>query len=536
MNLDFIDSDLTDTLNRVVSGLLPHEKYVPETFVSLFPVLKTVIPTNDARGTYYVMFTIFDKYIALANSFPAGQFKVSITRERFVNAVENNLPDLVQDPKSDINRLMTEEGKSSDITIPTVQDEAMGVLFEKTMALYDLCYEMERSAEDALSDLIPLKDCIRANMIETCMTNQRTVLSIGMRVGRKSYRGTKGWLEYTSNSLRELTDLDYASQEDLVCNDVSSIDLLREKCQELHEPVGLYGIPPIDASTPMMAHRLVTFVARENTGKTKVMVNLIASLIRAGKKVYYFCGETPKESILIDVASSYIYQEYGLFFEASTFFGAGFKELTTENKQIVSSALARVTTSGLVVSNVLEYDTVTPTISHYATEGYEAFFIDHSQSLRGRKGRKIGDLVTGLALDCREMKNMYPIYIAIASHPSTGFKDLLQKGDTNDTQLSVTAQSAALSQESDEIFILHEDDYLKKQNLLAWTVNKRRGPKTVSTVYIRKEFGVSAYYYDPKDQGAEAVDNDMLNSMIGDAIGEDEEVSIEDQEGLELNF
>ena len=534
MEIDFKDEALTDCLNGIISGLLPHENYDPSSFSLLYPTLKTVLNTPDTRGLYYAIYLIFDKYTSLATSLPRGAFEIRITRERFQNAVENNLPDLILEPRTDVPSLMAEEGKSSDLNIPTVQQEVMGVLYEKLMALYDDCFNLKQSYDDAMSRVIDLKDILKANIIETGMGLQRAIMSVGQRVGRKFYRGPQGWLEFVQNLSRTVSEMERSDDGDLECNGIEYVNVLDQSTQELYEPLANYGIPQLDDFTPMLKHRLVVMVARENTGKTQVVIHLIASLIRAGVKPFFACGEAPQELMFSCIVSSYIYQEYGMFFETQYLSGEGYDQLTPEDKQVVNTAKARVASSGLVISNNLEYDNVVSKVTHYYNKGCEAFFFDHTQSLRGRRGRKIGDLVTGLALDCRELKNELPIYICLTSQPSTGLKDLLQKDQLTDMQLSPTAQSATPSQEADELFILSENEYLKTQGLLSWITYKRRGARRPKPLYILKHFNVSAFEYDPEYQGVEAVSEGTLDGLVASIATDSDDIDVDGEMDIEF--
>lgn len=528
MYLDFKDEALTGCLDDIISGLLPHSDYDPANFGLIYPTLKTVLDTSDARGLYYIFYTVFDKYMSLASSLPAGRFEIKITAERFTNALQNNLPDLILDPKTDVTDLMAEEGKSADITIPTVQEEAMGIIFSKAISLFEQCMTLSKGYDDAMSRIVDLKDIVKANLIMSGIGSQQMIMGTGLKRGRKLYVGPQGWLEYSQNLTREVSELDRADEGDLECNGLDLVTGLDENNEEMAQPLANYGIPQLDDSTPMLKHRFVVMVAKENTGKTQICIHLIAKLIRAGVKPFFACGESPKGLMFNCIVSSYIYQEFNMYFETPYLSGEGYESLSAEEKQIVNTAKARVASSGLVISNNLSYDTVVSKVTHYFNKGCEAFFIDHSQSLRGRNGRKIGDLVTGLALDCRELKNTLPIFMFLTSQPSTSLKDLLQKDQTSDMHISPTAQSAAPSQEADELFILNETEYLKSQGLLAWITNKRRGAEKPATFYILKHFNVSAFEYDSKYQGVAAMSEDVLDGLVN-SITDDDDGETEDE-------
>lgn len=76
-----------------------------------------------------------------------------------------------------------------------------------------------------------------------------------------------------------------------------SYELLRS-LQDLLVPIADYGIPELDQYTPILRHRLVVVVGKENIGKTKFAIDKAVNVIMAGGKVAYMCGESVKASIL----------------------------------------------------------------------------------------------------------------------------------------------------------------------------------------------------------------------------------------------
>lgn len=513
MLLDFKDESLVENLNNVISGLLPTNQDNIDNFGTLYYSLISILPIDKVRGVHYVLYNILEKYNSLAVTVGTNNFKVNLTKERFENYLVNNVADLILEPKVDIKSIMAEEGKSSDLNNPAVQQEMMEVLYEKSNNLYDICFELGRTHEDAMSSLIELQSAIQSNMIETSIINQRAIMSTGIIQDKRRYIGAKGWLAYNQMVTREVTELGQVGDNDLVCDNIEILSKVSEKLEKLKEPLANYDIPILDDFTPMLKHRLSVLVARENVGKTKVVISLIAKLIRKGVKVLFACGESVKASMFNNIVSSYIRQEYDLYFSPVLLNGAGYESLSEEDKQIVSVAKARIATSGLAITTDLEYNNVISMFTKYYNMGYEAFFIDHSQSLKGRKGRPINELVTNLALDCRDLKNDYPIYIMVTSHPASDLKTLFQKDQATDIQISPTAQSQTLSTEADELFILNSNAYLKRQGLLEWITNKRRDAEVPPPIYIKKEFNVSNFVYDAKYQGADEITANELQSI-----------------------
>lgn len=522
MLLDFRDEGLTDIFNNVLSGLLPHTNYDADKFGILYFAMKSVISLSDTRGVHYALYFVLDRYSALMSAVGVENFSVLLTRERFDEALSNNLPDLILEPQLEVGRLMDEEGKPSDINNPMVQQDMMSVAYVRCMNLYDTCYDLCKSCEDAMSSLVVLRSAMQSNIIETSMAVQRSIVSTGYRQGKRLYRGPDGWLDYIQQVTREIVEMQQLGDNDLVCDSLDILPVIDGAVEEVSESLGEYGIPTIDDYTPILKHRFSVLVARENTGKTKFVIRTIASLIRRGIKCFFACGESSKEGMEMEIVSSYIRQEYGMYFPVVCLVGEGFNSLREDDKQVVATAKARVATSGLAISTDTEYDNVISKFTRYYSLGYEAFFIDHSQSLRGRRGRPIGELVTTLALDCRDFKRQYPVYIMLTSQPSSNLKDLLQKDQMANLQISPTAQSAAPSQEADELFILNSTEYLKRQGLLEVITYKRRGAPIPGSAFIVKEFDVGNYVYDPRRQGADEIDEAQLKKIVA-GLGEDED-------------
>lgn len=514
MVLDFKDEQLCDHLNHVLSGLLPHESYQPSTFSLLYPTLTQILPLSEVRGLYFAFYTVLEKFFKLQSAVSTENYQVNINRDRFAYALSNALPDLILEPSMLLAELMSEEGKSADITIPTINEEAMGVVYEKTLALYDTCYDFAQSYEDAMAYIINLKDSMKANIIYTGIQMQRAIISTGYKYGRKNYRGTSGWIEFSQQLVREVSELDAISSDDLICNNLEMLTGIESQNVAMAEGIAEYGIPQLDDRTPMLHHRYVVLVARENVGKTQCVMHMIASVIRAGGKPFFACGESQPNVMFMRIVSSYIYQEYGMYFTDADLVGEGLEALSPEDFQVVQTAKARCASCGMIISNALEYDNVMSTFVRAYHNGCDAFFIDHSQSLRGRKGREISTLVTNLALDCREFKNNYPVYVCMTSQPSSNLKEFLQKDASKDLQQSPTAQSSTPAQEADELFILHDNDYLRKQNLLMWMVYKRRGAPKPAPFYIKKLFNVASYEYDPNLQGVDSVGTEEMENLV----------------------
>lgn len=519
--LDFRDDTLSSTLNKVISGLLPHEYYKPSNFISLYSLLTQTLSKQDTRGLYYIFYTILEKYSILSE---VDNYTVQLTSERFSNALENNLYDLILQDNTNIKELMAEEGKSSDISIPSIQEEIVQTLFYKCMNWYDSCFQMKTPTDTAISCIVDLKDTIEHNLIDTSMELLRTIITTGTFLKKVHYAGTQGWVKFANESIKSLIDLSSLRSTRLECDSIKSLDKVEREVEEIFNPLGNYGIEPLDDYTPILQHRLAVIVGKENVGKTKIMIDLVTQLVLEGKKVYIASGETRPSLLWFQILSCYLYKKYDMQLESRYLSRNEVKTLEKSYQQIIATAKMELISSGLIIDDDLTYDTVNSTFIQCYEKGIEAFFIDHSQSLRGRNGRLINELVTQLAMDCRDLKNKYPIYICVLSHPSADLKLLIQKDYSRafNSQISPTAQSSYLSSEADEIFILFETDLLKKQGLLGWITYKRREAPKINVIFIKTMFHVSAFIYDIKYQaGASDISSDEIEDLLNDSEDED---------------
>ena len=526
--LNFRDEVLTTVLNKIISGFLPHENYDPDKFSMFYTRFQKILSKEDSRGIYYIFQIILEKYNTLS---VIDNYTVEISEKKFSDILENNVFDYIKDPNSNIKELMAEEGQSADLTNPLEQSKIANIFYNKCMALYQMCFEMKITTDDAISSLLELDDVIQKNLIETCTNLQRNIINVGVKIKGRDYIGVNGWTEITSETIREIANIKNRKDTAVVCDDYNKLKEVELEATQAFEPLCNYGLPQLDDYTPMLKHRFVVLVGRENVGKTKIMTDLIVKLILEGKKPYIAIGETSRANFISQVISTYIFKKYELNIEPTMLYGENLKMFDKEEQQIIELAKAEVITSGMVVDEGLTYDSVFSTFVQRFKEGCDAFFIDHTQSLNGRNNRPMLDLVTNLALDCREFKNMFPAFVFVLSHPSSDVKDILQTAPEKikNLQLSPTARSATLSQEADEIFIIYSSDALNKQGLLGWITYKRRGPQ-IPTIYIRKHFHVSAFSYSEQDQaGSCEVDDEEFESLLS-------AYSSPEQEGLNIEI
>lgn len=529
LQLEYRDEALREVLNKVLSGFLPHENFVDSSFITLYSMLLDRVNEKEMRGIYHPFRYILHRYYLLA--IDSGIIP-NITEEKFKGALENIVFDMVSDKRTEMAIILAEEGLTYDLTIPTYREQAAQVLYKKVLELYRECFLLKTNTSEAIGIFVELDEAIKRNYIDLTVANQQEILTNGLQIGRFFYQGGDGWMSYISTASKELSDFCSHSGKCLECDSYTSLIDIESAMESSTEPLCDYGIPSLDDETPILQNRLTVIVGKENIGKTKVMTSLVAKLIINGVKPYVATGETTTNLYFFQVLSSYIYQKYEIHIPPNMLTSKNIATLDKEDQQIVNTAKYSLMNSGLVIDDSLSYDTVMPTFVKYYNKGCRAFFIDHSQSLRGRRGRAIGELVTSLAMDCREFKNSYPTYVCVLSHPSSEFKDILQK-DPNKAktlQISPTAQSSTLSTEADEIFILYETQQLIKENLLGWITYKRRGPK-IDTIYIRKQFHVSSFTYDERDQaGADTIELEDLDEafqLYDDELDESLDLSID---------
>ena len=530
------DEVLRTAINRFLSSLLPHENFDTQFFTeNLSIVLKYVHLDEFKMEHYFLVAALADlnKIKVATNS-----FEPRLTEDTFQKIVSASISSVISRPELGVTEWLQYEGLDTNLTIPSVRDEVCQKVFVRCVELYRECYEMAVPSDQVMNGEPELRAAFIAHVGTQSINTQMEIVQGKLRLGRKTYSGFSDWLSYTKKMTAEIDNRlsESESQNTMKIDSLEgSYELLRS-LQDLLVPIADYGIPELDQYTPILRHRLVVVVGKENIGKTKFAIDKAVNVIMAGGKVAYMCGESVKASIFADVMINFIYKTYGIIIRP--------EHLTAPEacpddvrKMIGMSVDLMVTNGSLVLCDAFNYATLQSEMENlYDQTKFDMIVIDHSCALVGTYGDgSLSAKVEHLAYVCRDFKKKFPVCVMVTSHPSNLAKDSAKKG--NATQDSPTKGSQNLSTEADEVLYLRDNETLIKQNLILLENTKRRNAgRIVEPVILQKKFEVNAFIYDASLQKGESklgLEREQALDDLDKMLGTDEDD--EDNEIYNLN-
>lgn len=521
------DELLKNSIDKMISGLLPHDKYDSKLYPDILNKITQLIKPEDTYGEYCVLLKILTEHKRIGTVYSSYDYMV--TRDAVLSALDANITELVRSQDVNIGQVLTDAGMDSNIAIESVFDNACSFLYNQVLVLYDQCFELGVSSLEALSYYPAYKTAFVNNIANSSLLNQATILRDSAFIDRKVYHGAEDWLTYLNNVEHLITSRISDDDDGTInVNDVDKGFDLMEECYGMFEPLANYDIPLLDEGTPMMRHRLALIVGNENVGKTSFAINWTNNLIMNGHKVLYMCGETLPAKVYSMLLVNYIQKTQNIYIDRQAIATRG--ALSEEQQRIVNVANAEYSALGAIrFKKALQYDTLYDELkAEYDKEPFDAIFIDHSCALKGR-----GDLyenIGKLAMHARNFKNDFPVYIGILSHLSSSAKDILNRGK----QLtSNTAKgNSSLDGEADEVFVLSSTEALQSKGQLMLTVTKRRdAARLTEPIILIKKFEACTFFYDPTIQNInDELNTDDLNTLTELYDDDDDEYLLDDDD------
>lgn len=530
--VDF-DDELKEILDNLISGMLPHENFNKDLFSDIYESITRYIHIDEMSLEYRILFNIFEDVLKI--NVLTGKYEPIVTFDFLENALQVSLLAFISEEGYRFKDWFEQRGVNSNFNIPSNVEDGGSVLYNEVCSLYTRCFDKQLPSSHAIPYIANYRNLFLDSVGRTLVSSQATILQDKLYHDGRYYKSSEDWLDFTTKMTSEIlsrtNDELFNSSEHL--DSLDKIEALLVKSKTAYIPLANYGIDPIDEATPMLAHRLTVVCGRENTGKTKYACYLAANMIMANMKVVYMCGESTKEDILNNILSNYIYKKYKRFVTARQIAGAD--ECSEEALRLIRIAASELTSSGcLTLRESFSYENLyNELVSMYETRKFDGLFIDHSNALRS-----IGRLITEreridkLAVDLREFKKSYPVYVCVTSHLSVEAGQELSKTGTV-REKSPTAGSTKLSREADEVFVLSSNDDLEQQEMRALHTFKRRGGKRNLPIIILKVlFNCGEWVYDRKNQ-----DGKFENLEVSAAYSQIEQTYLDEEDGeLEMDF
>ena len=522
------DEELQDVVKKFISSLLPHQNYDATHFSPNLQGLFKYVHLDEFDMEYYVLLKVLRDLNSIKSS--NLDYTPNLTEEILEGILVNSIADSILDPVLGVKEWLQYERLPDNLAIENVKQDACQKLYTRCIELYNECLALEIPSSNALDYLPALKAAFLAHTANQCLVTQAQVIQSSQRVGRKNLAGINDWLSFTTSMTAEIQARIQRADDDVTyC--VDSLDKSLSLLKDLKKaciPIANYGIPELDGEpgsveTPMLRHRLAVVCANENIGKTMFAKDQAINILLAGGTVVYMCGENAKAKMYCELLINYIYKKYQCFVLPQHINNL---DGCPENiKKIINMSVVELYESKrLILRGAYSYDNVYEEMkSDYERYHVDAFFIDHSFSLSGGFTGDNGKTnVDKLSTAVKDFRREFPVYVMVLSHLSVDAKEAVERG--RHIEKSPTRGSQNLSVDADEVFVLRDDETMRKEGLLALENTKRRDfDRVLSYVILKKMFNVSHFEYDPKYQATEtslSLDADMalanLESMYSD--------------------
>ena len=512
INIDIVaDEELQKVVNVFISGMLPHANYNPENFPAILSNTLSYIHLEEFSMEYYVLLKALDELNKIKVT--SANFKPRLTKETFLSILEVSADDLVSDKSVRLEAYMDSVGLQSNLDIQTNRETGMQKLYSRAEKLYDTCFSLAQSSETVENFMPEYRAAFIAHIGIQSIQTQNAIIMGSIRVGRRVYSGFEDWLDYSNYVNSEINSRlrDVSNNRNLFV--VDSLVKVAEMSNDLSKtfiPICPWGIPELDgdgitAGTPILRHRLV--VGSVNVGKTMFCIDSAINVVLAGGKVLYMYGEGAREQVWGKLLINYIYKKFGKFVTLPML--ASEMDQPELIRRIIAMAKTEIYESGAIaLREAYAYDTLYQDMcDDYKRYAFDLMVIDHSLALN-TTGKTATENVHNLAVDARNFKREYPVCILVASHPSSAAKECLAKDAPIPGEIAVTRESSTLEAESDELFVLRDNQTLLKQGLIKLENKKRRdAPRLQEQIILEKMFDVCHFYYNPKNQASDKIDN-----------------------------
>lgn len=540
------DEELQEILNKFTSALLPHDNYDPSMFTTILNTIFRYIKLEEMQMEYKVLYGLFTQLSNIKAHF-GDQFVPKLTRDNLEGYLNLNLETIVSDPLLGLKEWLEYEGMNSNLKVEDAKYAACSKLMERSMQLYDTCFELSCNSNEILNEEPSLQSAFLTHCSSICINTQRQVLVDGKKIGRKYYSDAKGWLDYTMYSAVEIKQRinDVGDDNVITLDDIAKTYNVLDELKLSRIPIAKYGIPELDGDfdmdtvtdsstdpnilTPILRHRFVVVVGKENIGKTKFAVDQAVNVMLQNHKVVYMCGETNKSKILCDILINYINKKYGYIVRPEDI--TGLSEATDVVQKVINLSLLEIVDNGLLtLTDSFNYATVYSELQAlYDTNKFDMCVIDHSCALIGTVGDgSVKSKIDALADAVKLFRKDYPVCVMVTSHPSSVAKTMDNKGDNISD--SPTRGSQNLSTDADEVFVLRENEASIAEGTIFLENTKRRNVGRITEwIKLQKQFEVSRFIYKRELQVIDAsseVTSDIqnqLNSIVSGLIQSDEE-------------
>lgn len=511
------NDELKEVLDNLISGMLPHESYDGSLLMDIEKLITRYIKVEEMELEYLVFMNIVSSikkvYLGLNIS-----VLPKMTRDSFDQILKTDLVRFVSTEGFKYKSWFELRGVSSDFSNNLNIEQAANKLYSEVIDLYDRCFDLEISSQEAVSYSVAYRAAFLDSVSESTIVSQAEIIKNGMWYNREYYKSSEDWIKYMDRVVSEINNRlnDDANEDTQAIDSLDKGVEMLNRAKELNTPISYFGIPPIDDFIPIVSNRLTVLCSKEGVGKTAYCTYLTNNIIKSRKKALFMVGESDPNSIYIAVLQNFIYKEFGAFVSIDDIIHS--EKADEEVQKIINLGIAKLSELGLFFYRpAYTYETVyQELVADYEKYKFDVVVLDHSAALLsngGLKGEK--EQIDHLAVALRNFKRKFPVNVVVTSHFSVKAQEELTRfGRIYDN--SPTRGSTVLSKEADDIFILTVNEKLEKQSMRGFQAFKRRGTSKASlgTILMKVLFNCGEWVYDPKLQSNDGFDELEVSTAI----------------------
>lgn len=539
MLIKFDDEDFKNSFDDLISGLLPHENYDPKMFLDIYMGIQRFVKIDEMSLEYRVLFNIFEDILKVYSSVTKQSLFITVTRDIVSDILQSSLMEFMVTDGSKFREWFEKRGINSNFSVPLNQENGASALYNEVMDVYDRCFEKQTPSGEVVGRFVTFKNLFVSAVSQATLNAQVEIISDKLYYKNRVYKGSEDWIRFMSETIKDLENRlnDDLNTTSVILDDSVKVEEIFREARQTFKPLGNFGIPDVDG-VPMSTNMLCVITGNSNAGKTLYSCYLSSLLLYNGKRVLFMCGEAPKEKILSYITSNFIYRKYGKFISNKQILDP--RENSEEVQRLINLASIEIASnsndSRLILRDSYTYENLySELVNDYEMFGMDAVFIDHSLSLKRTYNLSADkDCVDALAVQSREFKKAYPVFMCITSHLSVEAQNELSRKGIILNTASVTRASSTLHAEADSILIIVSKPELDKQSLRGFIHYKSRDSvKSYKYYYMRVLFNANEWFYDLRDQDGEenSVDANIALSEVESAY-----LSDNTEDSIDLDF
>lgn len=529
-----ITSEQQDMLDTIFSSILPHENCDAVMSGQVIDELNKFIVFKDLYGIYYVIWLLI-KNLEVVNLYRSG-YTGGLKEDILEKSLQVSLQDLIQREAFDAERYFSDYGQTFNLSIPAEKQDALNFVYTSIMNKYNEWFERKVSTVDGLATVPVLLQDMQQSMAAMAISLQGQILMDGIRYNGRFYQGYSDWLSFGTMIQNEIQSrftkgsLSKRHAFTEINGYETSLKYDKENATEIR-PLWYMGFEPIDNRFPICSHDIVTLVADEGTGKTRIVVDQAYRALRAGNNTVIVCGETDKYKIKKYIEARHIWDMYERQFSI--------RELTNPDLISVNDDTEREELQNMIVSATidlydnprygkltliqsLEYEDIESSLrEEHRRNPYDVVFIDHVAALdangryvHGERLNNINDRITHLFRVEDVLAKELNVGFINTAHTNNDTASAIRRG--KETGVRVGGQSAATTKYASIAILITQPVDMKQQDQIIIEFKKIRDHEPIVFPLVISRNGANCHSYEEELQylvKGETLDNESLEEL-----------------------